>query len=74
MQFDEVPEGFCEECHIPLAPDPKPDTLFIYLHAWRYTTERLGCWETPMWVFCRMLFPMDTDMSLSRVLGQSGRM
>ncbi|KAI5453932.1 hypothetical protein NCC49_004927 [Naganishia albida] len=48
MQFDEVPEGFCEECHIPLAPDPKPDTLFIYLHAWRYTTERLGCWETPM--------------------------
>ncbi|KAJ9105442.1 hypothetical protein QFC21_001813 [Naganishia friedmannii] len=48
MQFDEVPEGFCAECHIPLAPDPKPDTLFIYLHAWRYTTERLGCWETPM--------------------------
>ncbi|KAJ9114857.1 hypothetical protein QFC20_001228 [Naganishia adeliensis] len=48
MQFEEVPEGFCEECHIPLAPDPKPDTLFIYLHAWRYTTERLGCWETPM--------------------------
>ncbi|GHJ84424.1 hypothetical protein NliqN6_0826 [Naganishia liquefaciens] len=48
MQFEEVPEGFCPECHIPLAPDPKPDTLFIYLHAWRYTTERLGCWETPM--------------------------
>jgi tRNA pseudouridine synthase 9 len=48
MQFSEVPSGFCPECHIPLAPDPKPDTLFIYLHAWRYTTERLGCWETPM--------------------------
>jgi hypothetical protein len=44
----EVPEGFCTECHIPLAPDPDPSTLFIYLHAWRYTTENLGEWSTPL--------------------------
>lgn len=48
MTFDDVPEGFCPECHIPLAPDPKPETLFIYLHAWRYTTDNLGEWQTPL--------------------------
>lgn len=47
----DVPEGFCRECHIPLAPDPKPESLFIYLHAWRYTTDALGTWATPMYVF-----------------------
>lgn len=44
----EVPEGFCEECRIPLGVDPAPEKLFIYLHAWRYTTENLGLWETPV--------------------------
>jgi hypothetical protein len=29
------PEGFCPVCYIPLAPDPDPDRLFIYLHARR---------------------------------------
>jgi hypothetical protein len=43
-----VPPGFCHECHIPLSPDPNPKDLFIYLHAWRYTTENLGEWSTPL--------------------------
>ncbi|ORX40227.1 pseudouridine synthase [Kockovaella imperatae] len=43
-----VPEGFCEECYVPLADDPDPETLFIYLHAVRYTTEKLGAWQTPL--------------------------
>ncbi|CAO1631783.1 unnamed protein product [Parajaminaea phylloscopi] len=30
---------FCEECHLPLLPDPDPKTLFIYLHAIRYETD-----------------------------------
>lgn len=30
------PEGFCSVCYIPLAPDPDPDRLFIYLHARRF--------------------------------------
>ena len=29
------PEGFCPVCYIPLAPDPDPDRLFLYLHARR---------------------------------------
>lgn len=32
---DEMDE-FCGECGIPLLPDPKPEQLFIYLHAFRY--------------------------------------
>lgn len=43
-----LPDGFCEQCFIPLPDDPDPETLFIYLHALRYTTERLGTWETPL--------------------------
>lgn len=43
-----VPEGFCETCFVPVANDPDPETLFIYLHALRYTTEALGIWETPL--------------------------
>ena len=43
-----VPEGFCKDCFVPVADDPDPETLFIYLHALRYTTESLGVWETPM--------------------------
>ncbi|KAK4685511.1 brefeldin A-inhibited guanine nucleotide-exchange protein, partial [Tremellales sp. Uapishka_1] len=41
-------EGFCEECFVPLPDDPDAETLFIYLHAMRYTTEKLGMWETPL--------------------------
>ena len=43
-----VPEGFCDHCYVPLPDDPDPETLFIYLHALRYTTETLGSWETPL--------------------------
>jgi RluA family pseudouridine synthase len=43
-----IPKGFCEECFVPVPDDPDPTTLFIYLHALRYTTERLGTWSTPL--------------------------
>lgn len=43
-----LPPGFCTECYVPVPDDPDPETLFIYLHALRYTTEQLGTWETPM--------------------------
>lgn len=44
------PEGFCPVCYIPLATDPDPDKLFIYLHARRYRTS-YGEFETglPIW-------------------------
>lgn len=38
---------YCPECYLPLHPDPKPDRLYIFLHALRYTTS-LGCFETDM--------------------------
>ncbi|MBW0512561.1 hypothetical protein O181_052276 [Austropuccinia psidii MF-1] len=41
---------FCSDCGIPLLPDPKPDQLYIYLHAYRYQTDS---WdyssEMPWW-------------------------
>ncbi|WRT67633.1 uncharacterized protein IL334_004605 [Kwoniella shivajii] len=43
-----LPPGFCPECFVPLPDDPDPETLFIYLHALRYTTPSLGTWETPL--------------------------
>lgn len=43
-----LPPGFCEECFVPVADDPDPETLFIFLHALRYTTPRLGAWATPL--------------------------
>jgi len=33
---------FCSDCGIPLLPDPRPDQLYIYLHAFRYQTD---CWD-----------------------------
>lgn len=41
---------YCPECYLPLHPDPKPEKLYIFLHALRYTTS-LGCFETemPVW-------------------------
>ena len=47
-KIDNLPEGFCPDCFIPLPDDPDPETLFIYLHARAYTTERWGKWETPL--------------------------
>lgn len=43
-----IPEGFCQQCFVPLPDDPDPETLFIYLHAWKYETVGLGKWETPL--------------------------
>lgn len=38
---------YCPECYLPLHPDPKPERLYIFLHALRYTTS-LGSFETGM--------------------------
>lgn len=45
---DHIPEGFCTQCFVPVADDPDPETMFIYLHALRYETPSLGRWETPL--------------------------
>ncbi len=39
--------AYCPECYLPLHPDPKPEKLYIFLHALRYTTS-LGTFETAM--------------------------
>ncbi|KAI0076377.1 tRNA-pseudouridine synthase [Panus rudis PR-1116 ss-1] len=39
--------SYCPECYLPIHPDPKPERLYIFLHALRYTTS-LGCFETEM--------------------------
>ncbi|GAA5925021.1 hypothetical protein JCM3775_006344 [Rhodotorula graminis] len=31
-------DGFCSTCFTPLLPDPRPEQLFIWLHAMRYKT------------------------------------
>lgn len=38
---------YCPECYLPLHPDPKPERLYIFLHALRYTTS-MGRFETEM--------------------------
>ncbi|RPD57956.1 pseudouridine synthase [Lentinus tigrinus ALCF2SS1-7] len=38
---------YCPECFVPLHPDPKPESLYIFLHALKYTTS-LGTFETQM--------------------------
>ncbi|KAG5653792.1 hypothetical protein H0H81_010462 [Sphagnurus paluster] len=38
---------YCPECYLPLHPDPKPERLYIFLHALRYTIS-LGTFETDM--------------------------
>ncbi|KAF9262670.1 pseudouridine synthase [Marasmius fiardii PR-910] len=52
LQQSETEEGeekqlYCPECYLPLHPDPKPEKLYIFLHALRYTTS-LGTFETEM--------------------------
>ncbi|KAF8326634.1 pseudouridine synthase [Cantharellus anzutake] len=40
----------CSECYLPLLPDPRPDQLFIFLHAWRYTTTEWSFnTDMPFW-------------------------
>jgi hypothetical protein len=48
--LDENGHQYCPECYLPLHPDPKPEKLYIFLHALRYTTS-LGPFETdtPDW-------------------------
>ncbi|KAI6101423.1 pseudouridine synthase [Pisolithus croceorrhizus] len=38
---------YCPECYLPLHPDPRPESLYIFLHAFKYTTS-LGSFETEM--------------------------
>ncbi|KAF8644092.1 hypothetical protein AX16_008697 [Volvariella volvacea WC 439] len=38
---------YCPECYLPLHPDPKPEKLYIFLHARKYTMS-LGEFETEM--------------------------
>jgi hypothetical protein len=41
---------YCPDCYLPLHPDPKPEKLYIFLHALKYSTS-LGPFETelPEW-------------------------
>lgn len=47
--------GFCSVCFTPLIPDPKPDQLYIWLHAMRYYTQQWDWrsegpdWARPEW-------------------------
>ncbi|KAF8885998.1 tRNA-pseudouridine synthase [Infundibulicybe gibba] len=43
----EADNRYCPECYLPLHPDPKPEKLYIFLHALKYTTS-LGSFETDM--------------------------
>lgn len=38
---------YCPECYLPFHPDPKPEKLYIFLHALRYELS-LGRFETEM--------------------------
>lgn len=38
---------YCPECYLPLHPDPKPEKLYIFLHALKYTIS-LGEFSTEM--------------------------
>ncbi|RDX43403.1 pseudouridine synthase [Lentinus brumalis] len=46
-ETDENGMQYCPECFVPLHPDPKPESLYIFLHALKYTTS-LGTFETQM--------------------------
>ena len=47
LPLDQDGHQYCPECYLPLHPDPKPEKLYIFLHALRYTTS-LGSFETEM--------------------------
>lgn len=36
---NEQVQGICHECCTPLLPDPDPESLFIYLHAYHYASD-----------------------------------
>lgn len=44
--------GYCEECFLPLLPDPPVESLFIYLHAIRYETDEWSYEDEMPWWAC----------------------
>ena len=54
---------YCPECYLPLHPDPKPEKLYIFLHAFRYTTS-LGSFESdePEWAAKGWMWDRDGDV------------
>ncbi|TNY23226.1 pseudouridine synthase [Rhodotorula diobovata] len=56
-------DGFCATCFTPLLPDPRPEQLFIWLHAMRYKTIEWD-WSSslPYWA------EADYDVPLSSIL------
>ncbi|PWY99063.1 pseudouridine synthase [Testicularia cyperi] len=45
----EQSSDFCPECKIPLLPDPKPEELYIYLHAIKYWSDEWTFEDTLPW-------------------------
>lgn len=39
QQDDQDVEGKCSECGLSLSADPRPEDLFIWLHAWKYSGD-----------------------------------
>ncbi|GAA5915742.1 pseudouridine synthase family protein [Sporobolomyces salmoneus] len=56
--------GFCRKCFTPLIPDPKPEQLFIWLHAMRYTTTEWD-WKSdlPYWAEPTYEVPLSSILS-----------
>ncbi|GAA5879372.1 hypothetical protein JCM1840_006025 [Sporobolomyces johnsonii] len=56
--------GFCKTCFTPLMPDPRPEQLFIWLHAMRYkTTEWDWKSELPYWAEGDYEVPLSSILS-----------
>ncbi|EST04785.1 Pseudouridine synthase, RsuA/RluB/C/D/E/F [Kalmanozyma brasiliensis GHG001] len=45
----EQSSDFCPECKIPLLPDPRPEELYIYLHAIKYWTDEWSFEDALPW-------------------------
>ncbi len=45
----EQSSDFCPECKIPLLPEPKPEELYIYLHAIKYWTDEWSFEDALPW-------------------------
>ncbi|KAG8708804.1 hypothetical protein FRC09_001025 [Ceratobasidium sp. 395] len=68
---DKVPEQvavaedgslYCTECYLPLRPDPKPESLYIFLHALRYTTSQWSFeTEMPFWAHEGWIWKREDD-------------
>ncbi|BGP12169.1 hypothetical protein JCM10213v2_000080 [Rhodosporidiobolus nylandii] len=56
--------GFCGTCFTPLLPDPKPEQLFIWLHAMRYSTAEWD-WksELPYWAEASYGVPLSSILA-----------